>query len=50
MAAKKPTPVLETSIKDEMVSIKGRVKKDIFWVLVSVAVAVATGLAAGQLI
>ncbi len=50
MAQKTLTPTPDSPIKDEMIRIKGRVKKDLFWVLISVAVAVGTGLAAGQLV
>lgn len=50
MADGKSVSTLENPVSDNMDKIVGRVKRDILWVLVSVAVAVTAGLAAGQLI
>ena len=39
----------ELTASDNLNKIVGRAKRDLLWVLVSVAVAVAAGLAVGQL-
>jgi len=50
LASGKSVTAPEYPSNDNMDKIVGRVKKDMLWVLVSVAVAVTAGLAAGQLI
>jgi hypothetical protein len=47
--AGKAVSAQELTASDNLDKIVGRAKRDLLWVLVSVAVAVAAGLAAGQL-